>query len=309
MKNVKIILVVAALIALASLQSISGQQDVNAGDIGMEVLEGESMWAALDWKESVIPDYIVQVEQVGAEVLGVKCRIGTYATKSQIETIKGYEWAWVTSPYRWELSPPDEKVFINVRSNLSITSTQVDQVRQTGAELSGDIMCWIYANATKSQRKTIEGYDWVISVGPQPGGEAGGTAGGARAPARKPKAFLLANSIDYDMSSGFTAFLDNKGIEVVHVDASEFEQHTLEKFIVILGGPDAPEGVGEIVQQVLESDEQDYLRAKGNRRIYVKANPWRPHGGVVMVIAGSDRYETQKAHEENREQAHLKIMR
>lgn len=115
----------------------------------------------------------------------------------------------------------------------------------------------------------------------------------------KPRIVVLANSIDYALATDFFGFLGNKGIDVIHSNASDFEQYKNEKFIVILGGPDAYEGVGEIVKEVLKDDEEKYLRTKGNRKMYVKPNVWT-QGQVVNVIAGSNRNETQKAHGENR---------
>jgi Tol biopolymer transport system component len=118
---------------------------------------------------------------------------------------------------------------------------------------------------------------------------------------KQPKIVVLANSIDYGLASDFFGFLGNKGIEVVHTTADDFELYKDEKFIVILGGPDAYDGVGEIVQDVLSSNEQSFLREKGNRKMYVKTNVWGT-GQKVMVIAGSDREQTKEAHQENRAQ-------
>jgi putative cell wall-binding protein len=121
---------------------------------------------------------------------------------------------------------------------------------------------------------------------------------------QKPTIIILANYIDYALASDFFEFLGNKGVNKVRVTATDFVQYPWipyknMTFIIILGGPDAYEGVGEIVQEVLASSEQNYLRIKGNRKMYVKPNVWRT-GQIVVVIAGSDRFQTQKAHRENR---------
>ncbi len=346
-------------------------------ELGLKAADVEKMNIALNRNLPITQNHLDQIERTGAEVLGVACRIDSYATRTQIETIKGYEWAWITSPYDWaftipsdekirtihlkshfsQITPekldqvkqagakvlystcyinnigckiyasatdeqleiiagygwvsnitPDGKILTYVRSNSSITSTQVDHVKQTGADVESFI-CWIFADATNSQRALIGPYDWVLQISSKSDIGVGGGGGATISPPSKQKAVLLANSIDRSLASDFTTFLDNNGIEEVHVNASNFDQYTLEKFIVILGGPDAPEGVGEIVREVLNESEQDHLKVKGSRRMYVMTNVWRSHGQVVMVIAGSNRYETQKAHEENREQAHLKILR
>lgn len=115
-----------------------------------------------------------------------------------------------------------------------------------------------------------------------------------------PRIVLLANSIDYDLASDFFMFLENKGLEVVRATAADFDQHKGEKFIVILGGPDAYEGVGEIVQEVLSTTEQDSVRESGARKMYVKTGVWAP-GQRVTVLAGSDREQTREAHRANRD--------
>ncbi len=122
----------------------------------------------------------------------------------------------------------------------------------------------------------------------------------------KPRVIVLANSIDYELASEFFGFLGNNGMDIVHVSAADFEQYKQEKFIVILGGPDAYDGVGGVVQEVLTPDEQEYLRATGNRRMFTKTNVWTT-GQRISVIAGSDRNQTKFAHVENRAQLNDEI--
>ncbi len=118
----------------------------------------------------------------------------------------------------------------------------------------------------------------------------------------KPRIVVLANSIDFELASDFYGFLGNKGMEVIHSTPDDFDQYKEEKFIVILGGPDAPEGIGEIVQEILSEDEQNTIREKGKRKKYVKTNPWGlKKGQRVTVLAGSDRNQTKKSHEENQD--------
>ncbi|MEE8168122.1 MAG: hypothetical protein V3T58_04550 [Candidatus Hydrothermarchaeales archaeon] len=115
----------------------------------------------------------------------------------------------------------------------------------------------------------------------------------------KPKSVVLANSIDYELASDFFEFLRNRGIEVIHSAAADFGQYKETKFIVILGGHEAYEGVGDIVKGILTPQEMKYIKSEGNRKMYIKTNVWAM-GQVVMVIAGSDRHQTKKSHEENR---------
>ncbi len=69
---------------------------------------------------------------------------------------------------------------------------------------------------------------------------------------------------------------------------------------MILGGPDAPEGVGERVQGVLSLLQGNSIREPRARRMFFKPNPW-VEGQRVFIIAGSNRRETMTSHEENRE--------
>jgi len=118
----------------------------------------------------------------------------------------------------------------------------------------------------------------------------------------RPYIVLLANSIDYALAGDFISYLENKGTYVKRINASEFANYREEKFIVILGGPDAPEGVGEIVKEYLTKEEQSFLRTKGSRKMHVKTVQATTQTGEqkIFIFAGSDRNETKKAHEENR---------
>jgi WD40 repeat protein len=115
----------------------------------------------------------------------------------------------------------------------------------------------------------------------------------------KPKIVVLANSIDLGLAQDFLDYLMDNGLEVVHTPASDFDQYKSENYIVILGGPDAPEGAGEIAQGVLTEGEEDALREEGSSKIYLKPDVWE-EGQTVWVIAGFNRNLTRTAHEDHR---------
>jgi protein-L-isoaspartate(D-aspartate) O-methyltransferase len=104
---------------------------------------------------------------------------------------------------------------------------------------------------------------------------------------------LLANSIDLELAP----FLEPM-LEVVHSNAKDFDRYKKEKFIVILGGPDAYEGIGEIVNGILDPEEEKYIRTPGKKRMYIKTNVWED-AQVVCIIAGSGRDQTKEAMLEN----------
>jgi hypothetical protein len=95
----------------------------------------------------------------------------------------------------------------------------------------------------------------------------------------KPKITNVANSIDKSLGSEFFEYMENQGLEIVQLNATEFEQKKDEKFVVILGGPDAPEGIGEIVQEVLNESEQEQVRQSEAMEMYVKED-WLSYSQV-----------------------------
>ncbi len=116
----------------------------------------------------------------------------------------------------------------------------------------------------------------------------------------KPRVILLANSIDYTLASGFIGYLEGRGLEVVRATSGDFESYKNEAFIVILGGPDAPEGVGTVVQGVLTISEGNAVRTQGRPGgVFKRIDQWRL-GQKVYILAGIDRYATASAAETNR---------
>lgn len=110
------------------------------------------------------------------------------------------------------------------------------------------------------------------------------------------------------MVTGFFTYLENRGIELIHTTAEDFDLYKGENFIVILGGPDAPEGVGERVQGVLSLLQENSIREPRARRMYSKTNAWVDNQRV-FIIAGSNRRETMTSHEENREDIAMEALK
>jgi hypothetical protein len=121
-----------------------------------------------------------------------------------------------------------------------------------------------------------------------------------------PQVIVLANDIDYNLSSSFFGFLRNRGISLTRVTAAEFSKYKNSRFIIILGGPDAYEGVGDIVKEILDDAEEAFLRVPGNRKMYTRTNVWST-GQVVRVIAGSGRDQTKAEADENKADVSYRI--
>lgn len=122
----------------------------------------------------------------------------------------------------------------------------------------------------------------------------------------KTQVVVVANSIDYALASDFLGFLQGN-FDVIYSAASTFSAYQSKSFIIILGGPDAYEGVGEIVRGKLTMAEQEYLRVGGNRNMYVLTDAWAENQ-AVFIIAGSDRNQTKMAAAENEDAVNQKIL-
>ncbi|MGC1122507.1 MAG: caspase family protein [Candidatus Methanofastidiosia archaeon] len=107
---------------------------------------------------------------------------------------------------------------------------------------------------------------------------------------------LLINFIDRGLNSDFIDFLEGN-YNVTVVDASEFEPYRNSKYIVILGGNKAPEGVGDIVETILNEQEKNEIGTE--KRMLTKLNLWH-EGQVVVLFAGPDREQTRVACQEGR---------
>lgn len=112
----------------------------------------------------------------------------------------------------------------------------------------------------------------------------------------KPNITVLANSIDMNLSNHLLQFLEDIGIGVVRTDATGFDNHRQDSLIIILGGPDAPEGVGIINQEIMTEEQQNKVRKDSDFMVFAYLDPWNQSiFQRVTVLAGSDRYETMKA--------------
>lgn len=108
-----------------------------------------------------------------------------------------------------------------------------------------------------------------------------------------PKAIIVANDIDFSRASSLVEFLESNGFEAVRVTASEFGAYKAEELIIILGGVDALDGIGEIVKSVLDERKQELTRL--GIRYFIETDVWAPNQRV-FIFSGRDRDETREAH-------------
>ncbi|KYK34451.1 MAG: hypothetical protein AYK18_04150 [Theionarchaea archaeon DG-70] len=99
---------------------------------------------------------------------------------------------------------------------------------------------------------------------------------------------VVTNSIDY--SYELIEFLEQY-FNVICINAEEFPFYRHHTYFVVLGGPDAPDGIGEMVQNILTAEEMDYLRTSGGYNFYMHTEL----GKVYFFLAGFDRDQTRAA--------------
>ncbi|AFL95506.1 hypothetical protein CL1_1307 [Thermococcus cleftensis] len=106
-----------------------------------------------------------------------------------------------------------------------------------------------------------------------------------------PEVVVLSNDIDWNIKGRLLASqLQALGFTVTRVTAEDIESRRDAKVVLILGGPDAYDGVGDYVRQVLSAGEQEAVRT-GRRGVFAKTDVWSG-GQVVIVLAGRDRWGT-----------------
>jgi len=110
----------------------------------------------------------------------------------------------------------------------------------------------------------------------------------------QPQVTVLANSIDLQLSQSYLDTLSSLGIGVEIINARKLPQHQGDGWILILGGPNAPEGVGAVVNGLLtQRERQDILGSPGSKVTVVVTNPWADRQ-KVMVFAGYGKEQTRK---------------
>ncbi len=106
---------------------------------------------------------------------------------------------------------------------------------------------------------------------------------------------VLANEIDAEISYPILreAFI-SAGLNPSLIGPEDLQQHIDAGIIVVLGGPEAYEGVGNISEFLLQPSDSEYLKKERDSYIVYVSQPFF-EGQNIFVLAGSDRYNTKKA--------------
>ncbi len=109
---------------------------------------------------------------------------------------------------------------------------------------------------------------------------------------------LVANSIDYNLNSNIISILQSRGMNIVYFSRTDAGYNSYP-YVIIIGGPDAPEHTGFLSLQILPPNESYNLRnIRGYQIFYEKRDQWISKQ-EVFVIAGSDRENTNFAVQSN----------
>ena len=104
----------------------------------------------------------------------------------------------------------------------------------------------------------------------------------------------MTNSIDYWFNEAVLEALHQSKYRVV-VSSSDWEGWLIRYDVVILGGQNAPEGIGEIVSEVLsEEEKQQLINSPDAFVISEKQNPWNADK-TLTVLAGHEKEQTRTA--------------
>lgn len=109
---------------------------------------------------------------------------------------------------------------------------------------------------------------------------------------------LVANYIDYNLNSNIISILQSRGMNISYFSRTDTGYNSYP-YVIILGGPDAPDHTGFLASQILLSNEINNLRRiPGYQIFYEKRDQW-VNRQKVFVIAGSDRENTRFAVQSN----------
>ena len=118
---------------------------------------------------------------------------------------------------------------------------------------------------------------------------------------KKNRVILVANSIDLSYAQDFINFLVNKSIDVISISAENFSDYKEENNIILLGGQNAPEGIGNIAGTLLTVKEKESILATNtSKNVFTKNNIYT-RNQIIKVLAGYEKEQTQSVWVENKE--------
>ncbi len=201
----------------------------------------------------------------------------------------------------WDTRISGELVHVSFLSNGSSIVTQSKENKLNFFSLKGELLNEAQLNSSLGRISLSNDGRYIAAASKEPRTDVYLYEQESKIEVSQSKRIIiLANSIDDELAAGFYGFLKEQGFTAIRVTPSSFDEFNKEGYVIILGGPDAPEGVGEIVKDSLTTAEENNVREKGSMKIYIKTDRWADNQKII-VFAGSDRNHTKSSHEKYRE--------
>jgi len=103
----------------------------------------------------------------------------------------------------------------------------------------------------------------------------------------KGKLIVVTNEANYEKDKDVINFIATRGVTIERIAPSDFEKYKAEKYILVLGGPNEGDGLGDIAKQLLSPDEVNFVSQMGNKGLYLKMDKYSS-AQQIIVIAGCD---------------------
>ena len=111
---------------------------------------------------------------------------------------------------------------------------------------------------------------------------------------------VVATKATYQASQKWVDFLISNEVPVKHVTPQEFAKYKKEKYVVLMGGMDEPNGIKDIAKEVLTEEEFQWVTQEGNGDMYFKFKVWDPMQSII-VFAGANRTAAETARKDNKD--------
>ncbi|RLG44038.1 MAG: hypothetical protein DRN78_00790 [Thermoproteota archaeon] len=108
----------------------------------------------------------------------------------------------------------------------------------------------------------------------------------------KPQLGIVANKVDLDLFQGELPQIEAKGFSYSIYTPDELEYLSEVPVVLILGGPDAYQDVGDLVRSLLPEDKQQEMRDQSASFLLPNALSREGINQTVILVGGKDRYQT-----------------
>ncbi len=256
--------------------------------------------------------------QRGTSGIGISVLDSSIEINASQEFKAGLTWAFIRIYYTDEdldgTGVAEEDLVMHWLNESSgewvVLSDSMDWVYGLGVNTSAK---YVWANVSHFSDYTIGAVAAPAPAQTSPSSSGGGASRGAVRIGATGDILIVANSIDYAMASGFISYLKKNNLATKVVKPAEFtpDMRTGNRLIILLGGPDAPEGMGEIVDEMLSDSEKESLRDADSQQMFFRYNPYTDRfwaKQLVIVVAGSDRANTQAAGDKYNSKVKIKVM-